>query len=335
MLLADTTLVDRDLGRYLYVLVKYLALAGFEVTVRGAKDLHTRIVAQRWAGQLLEEPRVRIDGPVPGKPGETDIVVTDGADVAASLADLKTFQLIKGRRQTRQPGSYDVLFPYMLHPKYYANGSHLGVAQYRTKPRNVGLFFSGNYDERYRNPAILEKFGTLQRPMLLDLLFEGLHEEQLFRASPDFDSELASGHHERQFVFVDNQQGNRVAKRHWLETLGQCRFFLACPGVDMPLSHNLVEAMSVGCVPLTQYGDYFDPPLRDGVDCVAHSGSDIVDRARAVLSMDETQVALLRRNAVDYYEQHLSVDAFVRRVLEHPGQRVRIGMNFMPLDGIR
>ena len=54
-----------------------------------------------------------------------------------------------------------------------------------------------------------------------------------------------------------------------------------------------------------------------------------------VLSMDEAQVAVLRRNAVDYYEEHLSVDAFVRRVLEHPGQRVRIGMNFMPLVGIR
>ena len=89
----------------------------------------------------------------------------------------------------------------------------------------------------------------------------------------------------------------------------------------MPLSHNLVEAMSVGCIPLTQYGDFFDPPLRDGVDCIAHGGTDIVDRARAVLAMDDARVETLRRNVIAYYERYLSVDAFIRRVLEHPGQR--------------
>ena len=167
------------------------------------------------------------------------------------------------------------------------------------------------------------------------MLLEGLADERIFRTGSEFASELESGRLENQFVFVDNVQGNRVAKSSWLRTLGRCRFFLACPGVDMPLSHNIVEAMSVGCIPLTQYGGFFDPPLRDGHECVAHHGDDVVERAQTVLTMDPAKIETLRENVVSYYERHLSVDAFRRRVLERPGQTVRVGMNFMPVDGLR
>ncbi|MEM9107540.1 MAG: hypothetical protein AAGC96_17985 [Pseudomonadota bacterium] len=327
-------MIDRDLGRYFYVLVKYLTLAGFAVNLNGPTTLSDRIRAKKWASRVFDEPYVQIGDQRSGSQAEGDLLITDEDHADQALSGMKTFQLIKGRRLTQQRQAYDMLFPYMLHPKYYADGRHLKVAQYRRQNRNIGLFFSGNYNERYRNPSILAKYGTLQRPMILDLLLEGLPPEQLFRTTPDFDTELAAGHYESQFVFVDNLQGNRVAKGQWLETLGQCRFFLACPGVDMPLSHNLVEAMSVGCIPFTQYGDFFDPPLRDGVDCVAHSGTDVVERARAALAMDARQIETLRQNTIAYYEQNLTVDAFARRVLDHPGQRVRLGMNFMPREGI-
>src|SRR5205823_2507023 len=57
----------------------------------------------------------------------------------------------------------------------------------------------------------------------------------------------------------------------YLRFIGACDFFLAPPGCAMPLSHNLIEAMSLGAIPILNYGDYLDPPLRDGVDCLAFS----------------------------------------------------------------
>lgn len=337
ILLTDDALVARDLGRYLFILVTYLRLSGYSAVLYGRSDLGTRIEAQKWAGRLLKDAGVHLNGgstdPVPA--GADDIVLHSGDIATGQFAGLKHFQLIKGRRLTRQPADYDVLFPYMLHPKYYTDGRYLKVSGYRSKSRNIGLFFSGNYDERYSNPAIFEKYGTLQRTAILDLLLDRLPADRIFRTSSEFASELETQNLQTQFVFVDNLKGTRVAKGRWLETLAQCRFFLACPGVDMPLAHNLVEAMSVGCVPLTQCGDFFDPPLRDGHECIAHSGDDVVEKAQTVLSMDPSQIERLRANVIAYYERYLSVDAFRRRVLEHPGQTVRVGMNFMPVEGVR
>lgn len=337
ILLSDETLLARDLGRYLFILVSYLRLTGHEVCLWGARDLAGRIGKQKWAAWLLEDEAVHLKEGIEGpqNPGTADIVLHTGGTISDRFGAQKQFVLVKGRRLTRQPASYDVLFPYMLHPKYYANGQHLKVAGYRTKDRNIGLFFSGDYDERYRNPDILDKFGTLPRTAVLDLLLEGLADQQVFSTSPDFEAELETERLEKQFVFVDNLKGYRVAKRRWLETLAQCRFFLACPGVDMPLAHNIVEAMSVGCIPLTQYGDFFDPPLRDGHECIAHNGDDVVEKAQAVLAMDPSEIESLRANVIAHYERYLSVDAFRQRVLEHPGQTVRVGLNFMPVEGVR
>ncbi|MCP4317962.1 MAG: hypothetical protein GY789_18555 [Hyphomicrobiales bacterium] len=327
----------RDLGRYLYILVKYLRLTGYETTLRGQNDLAARMREKRWANRLLEDDGVHLKSRSQpagrAEHGPNDILVHDGDDAAGYFAGLKQFRLVKGRRLTLQPTSYDVLFPYMLHPKYYADGRYLNIAKYRAKNRNIGLFFSGNYNDRYRDPSILAKYGKLQRTALLEMLLDGLSSEQIFRTGADMESELATGRLEKKFVFADNLGGFRVAKGRWLETLGHCQFFLACPGVDMPLSHNLVEAMSVGCIPLTQYGDYFDPPMRDGRECVSHNGSDIVAKAQSVLAMDASEIEALRTHVIAYYERYLSVDAFRRRVLEYPGRQVRLGMNFMPVQG--
>ncbi|MEM6461520.1 MAG: hypothetical protein AAF724_06365 [Pseudomonadota bacterium] len=338
-MLTDEALVARDLGRYLFVLVKYLGFAGFETFLWGDRQTRSKIEAGKWAGRLLDQSDVRLmdlaGNTVQSEFGPKDIVIySSGGDQIGPFQGLKQIELVKGRKLTLQPSSYDVLFPYMLHPKYYADGRHLKTASWRRGRRNIGLFFSGNYDERYRNPDILSKFGKLQRTAILERLLESLPKPSVFRASADFSSELAATRLEDRFVFVDNLAGFRVEKSRWLETLAHCRFFLACPGVDMPLSHNLVEAMSVGCIPLTQNGDYFDPPLRDGYECVAHEGVDVVDRAESALIMGEEKIAAMRRHVIDYYERYLSADAFRRRALECSDQKIRLGLNFMPKEGL-
>jgi hypothetical protein len=37
--------------------------------------------------------------------------------------------------------------------------------------------------------------------------------------------------------------------RHWLAKFD---FYFALPGVVMPFSHNIIEAISVGCIPFIQ-----------------------------------------------------------------------------------
>ena len=166
ILLTDDALIGRDLGRYLFILVTYLRLTGHEVILWGRGDLESRLNAQKWAQRLIDDNNVHLKDSIEGPARTTanDILVLTGDVPSGRFAGLKQFRLVKGRRLTFQPQAYDVLFPYMLHPKFYTGGRYLKVPQYREQKRNIGLFFSGNYDERYRNADILAKYGTLQRP---------------------------------------------------------------------------------------------------------------------------------------------------------------------------
>src|SRR5260370_10572567 len=58
-----------------------------------------------------------------------------------------------------------------------------------------------------------------------------------------------------------------VMHSEWLKTLSRCEVFLAPPGISMPQCHNIIEAMAVGCIPLTNYIEWLSPPLTDGVNC--------------------------------------------------------------------
>ena len=68
--------------------------------------------------------------------------------------------------------------------------------------------------------------------------------------------------------------------RQWLAKFD---FFFALPGVVMPFSHNIIEAMSVGCIPFLQqsYAEMFKPPLINNIQAVTFSDiSDLEDKIK-------------------------------------------------------
>jgi glycosyltransferase involved in cell wall biosynthesis len=121
------------------------------------------------------------------------------------------------------------------------------------------------------------------------------------------------------FVIVrtpeDTTRKHLLQGRAYLSFLQRCSFFLAAPGFRMPLCHNLVEAMSVGAVPIVSYGDWLDPPLRDGVDCLGYSTlQELETTIERALAMPEDEIARLRSGVLAYYAEHLSVESLARRL---------------------
>ncbi len=107
-----------------------------------------------------------------------------------------------------------------------------------------------------------------------------------------------------------------IPQATFLDVLSGCAFFLAAPGVAVPMCHNVVEAMSVGAVPVLNYPEQFDPPLEHRVNCLAFSTADELTRCvREALSMDEGRVAALRLGALAYYKRYLSPEAVVGSIL--------------------
>jgi len=141
---------------------------------------------------------------------------------------------------------------------------------------------------------------------------------RVINGQEDLDSVLnQSG--EEGLVLIDTAKF-RINSRLWLDLLSQVEFFVSPPGVSIPLCHNIVEALAVGAIPITNYSKWFYPPLAPEKNCLSFSSLDELDtqvlRARA---MDLVQIATLRAQAVDYYDRHLDLSKFMRRILESPG----------------
>ena len=104
--------------------------------------------------------------------------------------------------------------------------------------------------------------------------------------------------------------------KRWMRMLGVSDFFVAPPGIIMPFSHNIIESMAVGTVPITQYGDLFDPPLVDGETCLAFSDeASLRARIEHALRMRSDEIEHLRKNVEDYYDRHLDPRAVVGKIV--------------------
>ncbi|NJO00632.1 MAG: hypothetical protein HC880_02130 [Bacteroidia bacterium] len=86
----------------------------------------------------------------------------------------------------------------------------------------------------------------------------------------------------------------------------------------MPLSHNVIEAMAVGTIPILEYPEHFHPPLEHGVNAIIFQGKDdLVNKVREVLQLSAERIAILRKNVVDYYQQNLIGSAFIEKIENH------------------
>jgi hypothetical protein len=105
----------------------------------------------------------------------------------------------------------------------------------------------------------------------------------------------------------------------WIRALGSADFFLTLPGVFMPVSHNAVEAMASGAIPITPYPGWFDPPLTDGENCLAFTDAEsllsVVNRA---LKMSAVEIDGLRRGVCDYYDTQLAPSVVPDRLAALP-----------------
>ena len=85
----------------------------------------------------------------------------------------------------------------------------------------------------------------------------------------------------------------------------------------MPHSHNLIEGMSQGAIPILPYGELMCPPLESEVNCLSFATLDELDDAvDAALSMSPTRVAEMRASVLRYYREVLSPAAVGAQIFE-------------------
>jgi hypothetical protein len=209
--------------------------------------------------------------------------------------------------------SEDMEMPFFVHPFV---GSRIKLPHpYRVEdPRMARIFFGGNTTEsRYSKDSIGKTYRILTRREVLSVAIEtagnGIHR-------PTNAIEWLASKESYPFVMFETQKGG-IPRERWIDALANSDFFLACPGVDMPLCHNLIEAMAAGAIPILQYAAYLPTPLENRVNALTFDSADSLREAvKTALEMSPDEVVQLRMNVSAYYQKFLAPGCFARRLFD-------------------
>jgi len=217
-----------------------------------------------------------------------------------------------------------LIMPYSMFPPQY------GVAEaqleaWRTGERRMRVFFAGD-TEHYGRVWVRYPQPKLPRQKVIDTVKSRLPDHVVaVRDAGELAAILQAGHTNK--CVLNATSDVRIEPADWLPTVARADFFLSPPGIVMPMCHNIIEAMAVGAIPITNYPEWLDPPLTHGENCIAFGNEDdLVAKLTLALNMGQDEIARMRSNVLYYYRRHMLSDTFVRRVESSPDRQVPILM---------
>lgn len=209
----------------------------------------------------------------------------------------------------------EVEMPFFVHPTIAAKVGFPFPYQV-DGVRHARLFFGGNTTEaRYSKDILGEVYGVLNRHDMLEIAKDTAG-AGLYRPT-DAAAWLASSEDHPFVMFETREKKGGVPVALWMDALANSDFFLACPGVEMPLCHNLIEALSAGAIPILQYAQYLPAPLTHGVNALTFDSPATLRQAvTTALSMSREEVVRMRAGVHAYYQQHLAPGCFARLLFD-------------------
>jgi hypothetical protein len=223
----------------------------------------------------------------------------------------------------------DKFLPFPMIPRLYYEGLHKEIHSLRFFQKKLKVFFSGNFNrDQYDNPIFEKYFNKLSRIALLEAIKDNLTSDEIILTN-DLTEAISDVYINKIVISAWsrislNQKSikGRIENKDWLKTLSGADFLLACPGFVQPMCHNLIEAMSVGVVPILEHPEFLNPPLEHKVNAIIFSGaSDLCEKLREVLMMDPIQIRSMQQNVISYYDQHLSLAAACRLLVTSAQKR--------------
>ena len=110
----------------------------------------------------------------------------------------------------------------------------------------------------------------MSRQQILETLATALPADRLHRLDTAADLDHHDAQHSR--LTWAGLGEYRIPRTGWLDALSRADFFVACPGIEMPLCHNLIEAMGRATVPILEHPEFLDPPLQHNLNCLVFRG---------------------------------------------------------------
>ncbi len=175
--------------------------------------------------------------------------------------------------------------------------------------------------ETYKRIEKQNLFNVITRIRIYDFL-----KNQPYIFIPQKIEELASNVSGNQVCIIDTKNCG-IPFDELRDRLAKYSFFLALPGASVPLSHNIVEAMSVGCVPILEkgYANLFHPPFIDGVTALIYDSYDSLNiKIQEAFEMYDQRLVDLKNNVSQFYSEHFSPRAAVSKMLDSTTTKIHL-----------
>jgi hypothetical protein len=214
-------------------------------------------------------------------------------------------------------GSFDCIAPYPMHPNQYK--LYLDPVfndELRKSRRTMRISFSGKARQlMYADIRVKTFFNVMSRLEVLRFIVDQ-YPERVTHLKSHADKQILN------HVLNSDDETNdiiisevKTKEKDWLRFLWKSHFFVCPPGARMPWSHNCVEAMSAGAIPILEYSSLFHPSLEHGKNCLCYTNYDelksAIDRA---LEMEPGEIETMRKNVFDYYDRYLSGESITKRI---------------------
>lgn len=119
-------------------------------------------------------------------------------------------------------------------------------------------------------------------------------------------------------LLIDSTNDFNIELNQLKFILNNFDFYLALPGIIIPQSHNLIEAMEMGCIPVIQksYANLFYPPLIHLETAIVFDSKEHLGfLIRDIFRLSEKNIIDLRKNVLHYYDKYLSPKAIVETII--------------------
>ena len=249
------------------------------------------------------------------------IVASDNREYLAGKGNnsLKLFINFHILRDLNNISQNDIFYPLVHFFKYnYPSLEKDILSNALTSERKIGAFFAGNIKNDTYNADITGKlFNVNTRHEVFNYIIEKLPKDILYLPK-DIDSflkDIESGFLKSKIVLLDINNFE-IPKKYYFKILLQANFFIHMCGVIYPYCHNQIESMMAGCIPVTQFADFFIPQFQNEKNALLFKAlDDLLDILLKINSGSYFHIIeKMRQSIIDYYKNHYSFQSFSKKL---------------------